>query len=135
MRYDSISYRGKHIKIYLSHSSVHTYLSQKSTQKCGTLMMVMMINRGQRPHIVVTVEDLKAIHDFLGTGSSSNVQEVGWLSSVQFDDVHRGHCQSCSIHWTCKGHIWLVHMYKATTNMYLFAVTYPQALCRMKVTI
>ena len=52
------------------------------------------------PHIVVTVEDLKAVHDLLGTGPSPYVQEVGWLSSIQLDDVHGGHCQTCSVHYT-----------------------------------
>ena len=52
------------------------------------------------PHIVVTVEDLKAVHDLLGTGPSPYVQEVGWLSSIQLDYVHGGHCQTCSVHYT-----------------------------------
>ena len=62
---------------------------------------------------MVTVEDLKAVHDFLCTGSSSNVQEVCWLSSIQFDDVHCCHCQTCSIH--CIVHTY-IHVKQSIIN-------------------
>ena len=50
-------------------------------------------------HIWVTVEDVKSVHDLLGTGSAANIEEVGRKTSVQFDDVHGGHCQPGTIDW------------------------------------
>ncbi len=29
---------------------------------------------------------------------ASNIEEISWLATVQFDDVHGGHGQTCPIH-------------------------------------
>jgi len=47
----------------------------------------------------ITAENVKSIHDLLGTGSTPNIQEVGRKASIEFDNVHGCHCQPCSIDW------------------------------------
>ena len=50
-------------------------------------------------HMGVTVEDVEAIHHLLCTGPAPYVQEVGWLTIVQLDDIHCSHGQPSSVHW------------------------------------
>jgi hypothetical protein len=49
-------------------------------------------------HIFVLVEDLEAYLDLLGSGTTTHVQEVGWLASLQLDDVHGRHSQTSTVH-------------------------------------
>jgi len=58
----------------------------------------MLICSWQRAHMLITVENVEPIHDFFGAGPTSNVQEVGWRTSMELNDVHSSHSQTSTIH-------------------------------------
>jgi hypothetical protein len=45
----------------------------------------------------VAVKDLEGSLDLFNTCTATNVEEIGWVTSVQFNDVHGGHSQTCSV--------------------------------------
>lgn len=51
-------------------------------------------------HLWITTEDAETIHNFLGTGSSTDIKKVGRKATIQLDDVHCCHRKPCTIY--CK---------------------------------
>merc|ERR1719186_79885 len=48
-------------------------------------------------HPFILCDDAERLLNLVLLDTPSNIQEVGWLSSIQFDDVHGSHSQACSI--------------------------------------
>jgi hypothetical protein len=48
----------------------------------------------------VCSDDLEGFFDLLGSGATTNIQEVGWFSSVQLNNVHGSHGKTGSVNET-----------------------------------
>lgn len=52
-----------------------------------------------RSHLPVRCDEFEGLGHLMSCGSSSNVQEVGGRATVELDDVHGGHGQTCAVHY------------------------------------
>jgi len=48
-------------------------------------------------NLLVVVQELDGLGHLLSVGATTNIKKVGWLSSVQFDNIHGGHGKTGSI--------------------------------------
>lgn len=58
-----------------------------------------------KSHMGIRGNDLEGLSDLLGIGTSSHIEEVGWVSSVDLDDIHGGHGQTSSVHEAANGSV------------------------------
>lgn len=49
-------------------------------------------------YLPVRGDEFEGLGHLMSCGSSSDIQEVGWRATVEFDDVHGGHGETCSIY-------------------------------------
>ena len=50
-----------------------------------------------RRNLGIRRDKLKGTLDSFRCGTSTNVEEVGWCTTVQFDDIHSGHSKTGTI--------------------------------------
>jgi hypothetical protein len=49
-------------------------------------------------HLFITGEKLEGIENLFFVDTAPYIQKVGWLSMVQFDDIHGSHGEACTIY-------------------------------------
>jgi len=50
-------------------------------------------------YLMIGRNEAESFCDLPRGGATTDVEEVGWFSAVQFNDVHCCHCKTRSIHW------------------------------------
>mmetsp|Transcript_36502 Transcript_36502/g.27065 ORF Transcript_36502/g.27065 Transcript_36502/m.27065 type:complete len:254 (-) Transcript_36502:528-1289(-) len=48
-------------------------------------------------HLLISIQQLKSLLHLCFTGSTSDIQEIGWFPSFQLDDIHCCHGKTCTI--------------------------------------
>lgn len=51
-------------------------------------------------YLLVLTDDLEGCHDLLYSSTTTNIQKVCWLATMQLNDIHGGHGQAGTIHWS-----------------------------------